>query len=140
MNLVASLQDRLKNQAREQDIAYASLLEQFALSRFFVRLAQSAHANRFVLKGAQLFRFLERDGHRPTRDADFLSLGDHEPETLKAIFTEICQLAPEKADALTHSISEGLPREIEMRQKQYEYYRDLLLNFPKPEPHTKVTA
>nr|WP_036770802.1 restriction endonuclease subunit S [Photorhabdus australis] len=39
----------------------------------------------------------------------------------------------DKFDALTHSISEGLPREIELRQKQYEYYRDLLLSFPKPE-------
>ncbi|KAB7706407.1 restriction endonuclease subunit S [Plesiomonas shigelloides] len=28
----------------------------------------------------------------------------------------------------------GLPREIELRQQQYEYYRDLLLSFPKPEP------
>lgn len=37
----------------------------------------------------------------------------------------------EKFDALTNSISEGLPREIELRQKQYEYYRDLLLSFPK---------
>jgi len=35
-------------------------------------------------------------------------------------------------DTVTHSISEGLPREIELRQQQYEYYRDLLLNFPKP--------
>jgi type I restriction enzyme S subunit len=25
-----------------------------------------------------------------------------------------------------------IPREIELRQKQYEYYRDLLLSFPKP--------
>ncbi|MFV0678790.1 restriction endonuclease subunit S [Ottowia sp.] len=39
----------------------------------------------------------------------------------------------DKFDALTHSITEGLPREIELRQKQYEYYRDLLLSFPKPE-------
>ena len=39
----------------------------------------------------------------------------------------------DKFDALTSSISEGLPREIELRQKQYEYYRDLLLSFPKPE-------
>ncbi|GAL12527.1 type I restriction-modification system specificity subunit S [Vibrio astriarenae] len=38
----------------------------------------------------------------------------------------------DKFDTLTHSISEGLPREIELRQKQYEYYRDLLLTFPKP--------
>jgi len=39
----------------------------------------------------------------------------------------------DKFDALTGSISDGLPREIELRQKQYEYYRDLLLSFPKPE-------
>ena len=39
----------------------------------------------------------------------------------------------DKFDALTTSLTEGLPREIELRQKQYAYYRDLLLNFPKPE-------
>jgi len=39
----------------------------------------------------------------------------------------------DKFDALTNSISEGLPREIALRQKQYEYYRTMLLNFPKPE-------
>ena len=35
----------------------------------------------------------------------------------------------DKFDALTNSITEGLPREIALRQKQYEYYRDLLLSF-----------
>ncbi|WP_025183317.1 restriction endonuclease subunit S [Leptospira kirschneri] len=39
----------------------------------------------------------------------------------------------DKFDALTSSISEGLPREIRLRQKQYEYYRELLLSFPKPD-------
>lgn len=39
----------------------------------------------------------------------------------------------DKFDALATSISEGLPREIELRNKQYEYYRDQLLNFPKPD-------
>ena len=39
----------------------------------------------------------------------------------------------DKFDTLTNSITEGLPREIELRQKQYEYYRDLLLSFPKEE-------
>ncbi|MCQ8262948.1 restriction endonuclease subunit S [Streptococcus suis] len=33
-------------------------------------------------------------------------------------------------DELTTSISHGLPKEIELRQKQYEYFRDSLLNFP----------
>jgi len=41
----------------------------------------------------------------------------------------------DKFDALTTSITEGLPREIALRQKQYEYYRDLLLSFPKEESH-----
>ena len=39
----------------------------------------------------------------------------------------------DKFDALTTSITEGLPREIELRQKQYAYYRDLLLNFSQPQ-------
>lgn len=38
----------------------------------------------------------------------------------------------DKFDALTRSITEGLPREIELRQKQYEYYRDRLLDFTRP--------
>ncbi|HFV8045820.1 TPA: restriction endonuclease subunit S [Escherichia coli] len=39
----------------------------------------------------------------------------------------------DKFDALTNSINEGLPREIELRQKQYEYYRELLFSFPRSE-------
>lgn len=39
----------------------------------------------------------------------------------------------DKFDALTNSLTEGLPREINLRQQQYEYYRDLLLSFPKKE-------
>ncbi|MXS86330.1 restriction endonuclease subunit S [Nitrosomonas sp. HPC101] len=39
----------------------------------------------------------------------------------------------DKFDTLANSISEGLPREIELRQKQYAYFRDLLLSFPKTE-------
>lgn len=37
----------------------------------------------------------------------------------------------DKFDTLTSSLSEGLPSEIALRQQQYEYYRDLLLSFPK---------
>lgn len=35
----------------------------------------------------------------------------------------------DKFDTLTNSISEGLPKEIELRRKQYEYYRNQLLSF-----------
>ena len=40
----------------------------------------------------------------------------------------------DRFDTLTHSISEGLPREIALRRKQYEYYRDALLRFPPSAP------
>ena len=35
----------------------------------------------------------------------------------------------DKFDTLTHSVSEGLPHEIALRRKQYEYYREQLLAF-----------
>ena len=35
----------------------------------------------------------------------------------------------DKFDTLVHDITEGLPKEIELRQKQYEYWREQLLSF-----------
>ncbi|EIR6901534.1 restriction endonuclease subunit S [Salmonella enterica] len=57
------------------------------------------------------------------------------PEKSLAIQSAIVRIL-DKFDTLTNSISEGLPREIELRQKQYEYYRDLLFSFPKPDSVT----
>lgn len=37
----------------------------------------------------------------------------------------------DKFDTLTSDLTKGLPREIELRQKQYEFYREELLNFKK---------
>ena len=37
----------------------------------------------------------------------------------------------DKFDTLVNSISEGLPKEIALHRKQYEYYREQLLRFPK---------
>jgi len=37
----------------------------------------------------------------------------------------------DKFDTLINSISEGIPKEIELRQKQYEYWREQLLSFDK---------
>lgn len=35
----------------------------------------------------------------------------------------------DRFDAMCNDLTSGLPAEIEARQKQYEYYRDKLLNF-----------
>ncbi|MDG6290040.1 restriction endonuclease subunit S [Glaesserella parasuis] len=37
----------------------------------------------------------------------------------------------DKFETLTNSIVDGLPKEIELRRKQYEYYREKLLSFPQ---------
>ena len=37
----------------------------------------------------------------------------------------------DKFDTLVNDIKDGLPKEIEQRQKQYEYWRECLLNFPR---------
>ena len=39
----------------------------------------------------------------------------------------------DRFDALCNDLSSGLPAEIEARQKQYEYYRDMLLSFKEAE-------
>ena len=43
----------------------------------------------------------------------------------------------DKFDALVNDISSGLPAEIEARRKQYEYYRDRLLTFPRASDSTE---
>lgn len=43
----------------------------------------------------------------------------------------------DRFDKLCNDISEGLPAEIEARQKQYEYYRDKLLMFKRVETNEK---
>ena len=62
------------------------------------------------------------------KNLESISLPNPSPEEKERIVAIL-----DTFDALTNSISEGLPHEIALRQKQYEYYRDLLLSFPKPE-------
>jgi type I restriction enzyme S subunit len=54
------------------------------------------------------------------------------PKKSLEIQAEIVRIL-DKFDALTTSLTEGLPREIELRQKQYEYYRDKLFTFKEAE-------
>ena len=65
------------------------------------------------------------------KNLNSISIPNPSPDEKKRIVTML-----DKFDTLTTSIQEGLPREIELRQKQYEYYRDMLLSFPKPMEET----
>ena len=52
--LAHSIHTRLVAKAKELGIDAQLLLERYALHRFLYRLSQSEHADRFLLKGAQL--------------------------------------------------------------------------------------
>jgi type I restriction enzyme, S subunit len=80
-------------------------------------------------------RKLEEKGKEKSSAQSNINLGTF--EQLKLPFPPLKEQARiveilDTFDTLTTSLSEGLPREIALRQKQYEYYRDLLLTFPKP--------
>ena len=63
----------------------------------------------------------------PTLDAGILSNLEIPlpPLSVQSRIVEIL----DKFDALTNSITEGLPLEIKLRKQQYEYYREQLLDF-----------
>ena len=99
-NLAASVRTRLLNLSRERGEPLDRLMEQYATGRFLYRLAESEYRDRFILKGAQLFRVWSAEHHRPTRDLDLLGFGDSSEVTIKSVFTELVQIPIDPPDGL----------------------------------------
>ena len=97
-DLGASVRARLLNHAREHRQSFDLVLTRFALERLLYRLSLSAHADRFILKGAMLLATWFDDPTRPTRDLDLLGFGDADSETMLATFGDI--LAVEVDDGI----------------------------------------
>lgn len=89
-NLPASIQNRLLSQARSSGRPFNELLQYYTIERFLYRLAQSRFADRFVLKGAVLFRAWGLATFRPTRDIDLLGYTRNDVENLVSIIQEVC--------------------------------------------------
>jgi Nucleotidyl transferase AbiEii toxin, Type IV TA system len=89
-NVATSIRQRLLNLARERNEIFDLVLTKYALERVLYRISQSKHQAIFVLKGALLFELWTDQRYRPTRDADFLSRGDSDPERYVEIFRDIC--------------------------------------------------
>lgn len=102
-SLAASIRQKLKNLARERGEDFQQMLVNYALERVLFRLGQSRHRDRFVLKGALLFRLWFDLTQRPTRDADFLGFGRSEPEEFAEVFREIASMVEE--DGLVFDVS-----------------------------------
>lgn len=89
-NVGASVRARLLQRSRNERADFQVLLTRYALERLLYRLSQSAHRNRFVLKGAMLFVTWIETPFRPTRDLDLLGYGENSPEAIGDAFRAIC--------------------------------------------------
>lgn len=92
-NVAASVRARLLNVAKAKGVDFNQVLVRFALERILYRLAQSQHAERFLLKGALLFTLWYDMPHRTTRDADLLGFGSSELDAVAQTFREIAAVA-----------------------------------------------
>ena len=89
-NIAASIRHRLLNFSKEHGEEFQLTLTRYALQRFVVRLIESQHRDRFVLKGATLFTLWTDEKYRATRDLDLLGFGESRIQEMERIFKEIC--------------------------------------------------
>ncbi len=90
--LARSVQVKLTRHAKEIGADPNLLMMRFAVERFLYRLSCSAHAERFVLKGALLMLARLGNTFRPTRDADLLGFGELTEVELANIVRDLCQI------------------------------------------------
>ena len=94
-DIAASVRARLLNKAKAEQSDFNGVLVRYALERLLYRLSQSAHADRFLLKGAMLFTLWYDMPHRPTRDVDLLGFGASDLASITKTFREIASVAAE---------------------------------------------
>ena len=85
----ASVHQRLLNKSGESERPFNELLQYYAMERFLYRLSQSEYVDRFILKGALLFRVWMVPDSRATRDMDFLAYVDNSVDSLITITRNI---------------------------------------------------
>src|SRR5690606_37451072 len=88
-NVAASIRQRLLNLAKQRGEEFQFTLSRYAAERLLVRLTQSPHAGRFILKGAMLFELWTGQTHRSTLDVDLLSERSDDVERLAQTFREV---------------------------------------------------
>lgn len=94
-NVGASVRQRLLNLRDQTGEDAQALFIQFAIERFLYRLSRSSLSDRFVLKGAMLFRVWSGSLHRPTKDVDLLGFGEPTPDSVTAMISQIIATAVE---------------------------------------------
>ena len=94
-NLAVSVRSRLQRLSRQRKVEFQLLLSEFAIERLLYRLGVSPHADRFVLKGAMLFRLWSADRRRATWDLDLLGRGANDVAEVVADIRDLCSVPGE---------------------------------------------
>lgn len=98
-NIPASVRQRILNRAKSDRRPFNELLQYYAMERFLYRLSQSAHADRFILKGALMLRVWRSPELRPTMDIDMLGRTSNKEADIIAQIRDILSMDVE-ADGL----------------------------------------
>lgn len=77
-NIAASVKQKLLNYAKENERPFNEVLQYYVMERFLFRLSESAHTERFILKGALMLRAWQSPELRPTMDIDMLGITGNE--------------------------------------------------------------
>ena len=70
-------------------------MTRYVIERVLYRLSVSPYRERFVLKGAMLFRLWTRALYRSTGDLDLLGVGENAPAAIADVFARILALPVE---------------------------------------------
>ncbi|NOZ55522.1 MAG: nucleotidyl transferase AbiEii/AbiGii toxin family protein [Calditrichaeota bacterium] len=115
-NVAASVRQRLLNLRQAKGGDFNALLTQYAIERFLYRLSKSSLADKFVLKGAMLFRVWAEDLFRPTKDLDLLGFGEPSPDQAAASIKSILS-TPVPDDGLIFDADSLVAVEIREQQE-----------------------
>jgi hypothetical protein len=121
-NMSASVKGRLFNLAREQKRPFQELLQYYCMERFLFRLSESVYKDRFILKGALLFKVWEIADSRATLDIDTLAKTSNSLEHIIDIIKELCELTLSVDDGLVF-LSDSINGEVMQLQREYEGVR-----------------
>lgn len=93
MSNATSLKAKIRNLAKQKNIPAQVLLQNYMFERLLVRLSQSEHRDRFVLKGGMLVAAIVGLDHRATMDLDTTLRGLPLTETaIRSALDSICSV------------------------------------------------
>lgn len=91
-DMSASVRQRLKNYAHQQQRPFNEVVQYYAMERFLFRFSKSTYVDNFILKGALMLSAWQSPQNRPTMDIDFLGMISNSKENIQNIMIDIMSI------------------------------------------------